>query len=57
MSKAATYDIFHFLIFIRLSFMRTRTSRVGVMSAVMTAQTFTRTSADATPSGWRAAAS
>lgn len=37
--------------------MRTRTSRVGVMSAVMTAQTFTHTSAAATPSRWRAAAS
>lgn len=40
----------------RLSFTRTRTSRVGVMSAAMTAQTFTHTSAVATPSGWRVAA-
>lgn len=41
----------------RLSFTRTKTSRVGAMSAAMTAQTFTRTSAAATPSGWRVAAS
>lgn len=37
--------------FTRLSFTRTRTSRVGAMSAVMTAQIFTRISAAATPSG------
>lgn len=44
------------LSFARLFFTRIKTSRVGVMSAVMTAWTFIHTSAAATPFGWKVAA-
>lgn len=47
----------HFAPFFRLFFTRTKIFKVVVMSAAMTAQTFTLTSVGVTPSEWKAAVS